>query len=297
LIAVLGSGFGLYGHIPALVELGFPVATLARYRTVLEGRPELAALQSKLELVATEDELLSEAQVVVLARRPQDNIRHALSLKGKVSINAIVLEKPPAPSPEGALNILRDLENRRVFTPYLLRWCEWFPLLQLADAQQIAIEWSYVPRVATSHWKSESAAGGGILAFYFIHLVALVSHILPQFSIERFEVVDRKRAVELKLDAKSTKAVAVSFTAGARDNYFRIIVDGRVAVCAETPFGPTPRAGERDPRIDALKRFYAQEVFGTAAPSELTRIVALWGELKSRIGSRPATGEAPDLEI
>jgi predicted dehydrogenase len=293
LIGVLGSGFGLYGHIPALVELGYPVKTLARYQTVLDSRSELAALRSKLKFVETEAEVLAQTVAIVLARRPQDNVQQAISLRTtSASLPTLVMEKPLASTPQGAASLLQEFAGAQVRTPFLLRWCNWTPALQRvlgSGGKRLAIEWGYSPSGPPSRWKANHMAGGGMLGFYFIHVIAFITFLFPQFTISRFFVEADDAGTRLELEVVAgNQAARVSFEAGGARNFFRTVVDDQVIESADTPFGPTPRAGVRDPRIDVLKRFYAQEVFGLAPPSEQARIVALWTELRRRADSFPA---------
>lgn len=301
MIGVLGSGFGLYGHIPALVELGFPVKTLSRYRAKLESRHELAELRSKLDFVETDAEVLADADAVVLARRPEDNIRQAIALLDRSSLPILVMEKPLAPNPQEAKIFLRKFAGARISAPFLLRWCSWAPALQGAlgaGAKRLTIEWSYSPMGATSYWKTNHTAGGGLLGFYFIHLIAFVTYLFPHFAIRRFAVEPCDLGTRLELEILCEEQVAsVSFEAGSARTFFRASADDQIVSLDETPFGAAPKAGKRDPRIDVLKRFYAEEVFGSAASSEQGRIVELWNELRNRVDLLPAPGNALNVRI
>lgn len=301
MIGVLGSGFGLYGHIPALVELGHPIKTLARYRAKLASRPELAALRSKLNFVETEADVLADADAVVLARRPEDNLRQALSIKDFSPRPILVMEKPLASTPHEARLFLQEFAGTRLLTPFLLRWCSWAPALQAAvgsGARQTTIKWGYSPAGTSSHWKTDVMAGGGPLGFYFIHLIAFVTYLFSRFTVERFTVEACDLRTTLKLEVKSGGQIAsFSFEAGGARTFFLASADDQIVSSAQTPFGPTPQAGMRDPRIDALKRFYAEEVFGPATPSEQDRIVGLWAELRRRADSFPALESASNVVI
>ena len=45
---ILGSGFGLYGYLPALLDLGHMVTLPTRYQAVVAGRPELSRFMSRV---------------------------------------------------------------------------------------------------------------------------------------------------------------------------------------------------------------------------------------------------------
>jgi predicted dehydrogenase len=295
LIGVLGSGFGLYGHIPALLELGFPVKTLSRYQARLDSRPELAMLRSSVEFVETETDVLADSETVVLARRPVDNFRAAYWFRHCSSLPKLVIEKPLGPTPQEAMQFLLDFSNAQLFTPFLFRWCSWTQSLRAAlgsGAECITIEWGFAPSAAGSRWKADVAAGGGPLAYYFVHLIAVLTYLFSRFVVDRFTAEHRGSAARLTLAVRSEgRGATVSFEAGNERSFFRVLADNRLIYDDETSFGPVPKFGVRDPRIDVLKEFYRGEVFGRSAPSEQDRIVAIWSELEARTSSSSAAAK------
>ena len=67
---ILGSGFGMYGYLPALIECGMKVALPERYRSVIGGRTELVQYMPEVIWCAGTEEALALANGAVVAVRP-----------------------------------------------------------------------------------------------------------------------------------------------------------------------------------------------------------------------------------
>jgi predicted dehydrogenase len=290
LIAVFGSGFGLYGHLPAVVELGRDVCVPARYRQAFDGRAELMAYRSAIHFVDDEAALLSNADLAVLARRPADN--EALAHRAIPRAIQLVIEKPPAPTPQAALSLDSALSAAGVrhSTPYLFAYCDWARDCQRmvisGDATEITLDWRFNSPGSRESWKATPQDGGGPLSYYFIHVIALA-----QFFLGDYHVVDCRVAEDGSERKISMAAVngpvrfAGTFCIGSSDSVFSVALNGVSATTAATPFGMVPRRGDRDPRIDALKRFYTAEVFSNATGRDAggRRILRVWAEIAEQL--------------
>ena len=186
MFAILGSGFGLYGYLPALVGLGERIALPQRYRDRFNSRPELAAFAPNVEWVPTEREALNRATGVVLAVRPNDQCEWLLHCLALPHITSLVLEKPIATTPEAAATLLGALkQSHKLFrVGYTFRYADWAPHLRdsvVANPRApLFIEWSFLAhhfRYNLRNWKRFSAAGGGAIRFFGIHIIALLAEL------------------------------------------------------------------------------------------------------------------------
>jgi predicted dehydrogenase len=180
---ILGSGFGLYGYLPALVELGVAVVLPLRCRSTLERRQELTQYVSKVAWCADTEEALARSDGVVVALRPDDQATWIPRLVGLSNIHQVILEKPLAPDPHAAVLLLSVLEDagKRYRVGYTFRLMPWARRLRegLAEARGgISLDWNFLAhhyRANLNNWKRFSPAGGGALRFYGVHLIALLA--------------------------------------------------------------------------------------------------------------------------
>jgi hypothetical protein len=262
-IAILGGGFGLYGHLPAVVGLGERVSTLRRYESFLRDRPELSSLLNDVDLRETEDELLSDAKLVVLARRPADNLAMARRLLDEQRRIRFVIEKPIGPSPVEAL-ILHDrlkAEGIPYDTPYLFLHSDWAAPLRTDDPIEADILWRFPLRNAGDSWKYSDAAGGGPLAYYFIHLLPIAALLGDEAKVTAFRYAQEQDRSTIELRMTGAKGQAnFLFQVGDVAPHFAVSFGGGSNWASASPFGPMPARGEADPRIPVLRRFYASDV-------------------------------------
>jgi len=187
MFAIIGSGFGLYGYLPALAaEYNEQIALPERYRPRFVGRAELAPYEERVHWVTDEAAALDGAEGVVLALRPTNQAEWAQRCIRRANVARLLLEKPLAESPEHAAVLLDNLvASKKVFRiGYTFRYTWWGKVLldtlssKRGGARQLSIHWSFLAhyyRHELRSWKRFSAEGGGAIRFYGIHLIALLA--------------------------------------------------------------------------------------------------------------------------
>jgi len=262
MILVLGGGFGLYGHLAALIGEGRRVATLARYRPTVEARIELAPLVDSVEWLDDEPDAIARAGTLVLARRPVDNALIARRWPG----TRLVIEKPIAARPADADALVRP----GLSVPYLYLHCDWFD--RLAEAGGGSIDWRIAPSPAGAGWKRDPAEGGGPLAYYFIHCAAVAEALFPGAD-QAFRITDKTVILE-SAGGRLMQRLEITPMASS----FAVKAGAATLFEGDSAFGPTPLAGAPDPRIGPLRRFYRETVFGprTQAPAFHNAVHHLW---------------------
>ena len=183
MIASLGSGFGLYGYLPALAGgCGQTVLLPERYRTTFAQRPELAGYSEQICWCADDGEALDRADGVVIAQRPLDQATWIPLCLQRPNIQRLLLEKPLAHTPERAAELLADLNaSGRIFRlNYSFAHLSWREVLRTALQGPVQIDWQFCAhhfRTGLDTWKRHHAVGGGVLRFYGIHLIALLAEL------------------------------------------------------------------------------------------------------------------------
>lgn len=182
---VLGSGFGVYGWLPALASAKpGDIALPSRYRATFAARPELAAYAARIRWLADDDAVMAASSTLVLAQRPGDQLlRVAQCLAAGPS--ALFLEKPVTPSPDQALAMHRSLMSAgvRFEIGYSFLYTGWGRNLLArlggdgADGS-LVIGWRFKAhhyRHQVINWKRRTSEGGGALRFFGIQLIALLA--------------------------------------------------------------------------------------------------------------------------
>jgi hypothetical protein len=187
-ITILGSGFGLYGYLPALVvECSQRILLPERYRSRFCERPELARFSKNVQWERDEATALDRSDGAVLALRPVDHMEWIPQCLARNNIKGLVLEKPLAISPEAATMLFGHLIRSRkaIRMGYTFRYTEWGKwileaMITSKESKSLSIHWSFLAhhfRYDLRNWKRYNSSGGGAIRFYGIQLIALLAEI------------------------------------------------------------------------------------------------------------------------
>jgi hypothetical protein len=277
-VAILGSGFGLYGYLPALVGgCGQRIVLPENYRVQLSGRPELAPFAGSVHWAPDESAALDCADQVVVALRPIDQIKRIPLLLKRANIKGVLLEKPLADSPGMAATILRDLIDSRkvVRMGYIFRYTSWGERLRNTLRERgknglLFIQWEFLAhhfRCDLRNWKRFSASGGGAIRFYGIQLIAFLAEIGYHDVVWSRSVGRSTNEIEkwsACLEGTGLPNCSVTVDAKSKDEGFR--VEWRAGSSPEHdvvladmlhPFASSDAVSQReglDPRVPALIR-------------------------------------------
>jgi predicted dehydrogenase len=301
---ILGSGFGLYGYLPAFVELGVKVALPLRYRSTLEKRPELTRYLPKVMWCADVDEAMARVEGVVVALRPDDQAAWIPRLAGLPNLRRLILEKPVAPDPQAAASLLARLEQagKRYRVGYTFRLMPWAQRLRAVLAEGpdgISLNWNFMAhhyRANLANWKRFGPTGGGALRFFGIHLIALLAELGYDDvldSIVKGASDAETECWQATFIGRDLRPFAIEVNSRAEHTLFRIVarIGGQTQVLVDQPdpFASTGAAvvPDQDPRVGVLQQLYRS--FDEADDLDTQRqknIVALWANVegKSRRG-------------
>ena len=186
MIAILGSGFGLYGYVPALAKShpGTSLILEAAYKPIFSQRQELQSYLPRIEWAETRGEALATANMVAVALRPADQWTWGCRLSDYPRITQVLLEKPLAPTPyqsDALLSLLYEA-GKTVRVGYNFFFTAWGQELLVMPpspkAERLEISWRFKAHHflhAVDTWKKSHTHGGGVLRFYGIHLIAMLA--------------------------------------------------------------------------------------------------------------------------
>jgi len=187
-IGILGSGFGLYGYLPALVEIGKRDIVLpVRYKEKFSSRAELQVYANYIFWAPDDKDVINAVDSIILAVTPEHQFDLARKLMRANNIKNLLLEKPLAVSPEKSSQLIDELviSRKRFRIGYNFRFTSWganiAELVKVSSTDDsLSVSWKFLAshyRDDLLTWKRFSSSGGGALRFYGIHLIALLSEI------------------------------------------------------------------------------------------------------------------------
>lgn len=189
MIAILGSGFGLYGYVPALAETfaDEPLILEIAYQPIFSQRPELQSYLPRITWADSRAAALQKASTVIIALRPEDQWIWACRVAQYPHITHVILEKPLAPTPEQseALFTLLSQAQKIVRVAYNFQFTDWGKQLLTQpplrdEVDKLELHWHFKAHHFLhdlNTWKRFHIQGGGVLRFYAIHLIALLAAV------------------------------------------------------------------------------------------------------------------------
>jgi hypothetical protein len=186
MFGILGGGFGLYGHLPAIAHAFDDAIVLPlRFQSTFLARLELHAVASRVVWAKDERETLARSHTATLALTPVGQEQWLAACADSPNIRQLVLEKPLATSPSTASHLLRRLidSNKPFRVNYTFLYTPWFAWLasritRASATDHLSVRWTFHAhhfRHALPNWKRAPELGGGALRFYGIHLVAALA--------------------------------------------------------------------------------------------------------------------------
>jgi len=312
-IAILGSGFGLYGYLPALVaHCGRQVVLPERYRERFEARSELAEFAPHVHWARDEASALHGAAGVVLALCPRMQSYWLAVCLAKPHLECLLLEKPLATNPDAALHWHNRLESsgKVIRIAYLFRYLDWAMEIRNAIAHvtsnRLTVCWHFLAhhiRHGLSSWKRDHDHGGGAIRFYGIHIIALLAEMGYSSVIQSFTSgcakgePSRWNAV---FAGTGLPDCEVELDSASPENRFSIISDassaGAFRLEQADPFVGSQElalAGAVDRRVATLGRF-CQSAWSDPRPMQdfYRPAIELWQALERCNGAKLASAAA-----
>lgn len=255
----MGSGFGLYGYLPAICNLGFTPVILKTKKHKLEERFELAKYFGIPIYSNSVEDLHISTDAVVVATLPSTQscvLRQLISTK---DTGHFFLEKPLGINSRDGKELLQILDSSRYSfsIAYLFLWTEWFARLkrELSHSEEVTFHIIWEVQLSANSWKSKSEIGGGLLSFYCTHLFAM--YIDLGFGVESTSLIVSENSIQVtgkRLDGKEIQ----STIRYALEPHFQISQTYPVVeevFNSETPFGEQNVKGILDNRILALQNY------------------------------------------
>ena len=158
---IYGSGFGLYGYLPAVYDFSSIIYLNKKYKTFFNSRNELAKFESKIIWYSDINKIKHKIDYLVIAKRPRDQSKIIKSLiKKKIKIKHFFLEKPISTTPKKSSELLNIIYKKKInySVGFLFEYTNWFQLIKKKllnkKKSKIFIKWNISKKVKFSKlWK------------------------------------------------------------------------------------------------------------------------------------------------
>jgi hypothetical protein len=292
MFTIFGSGFGLYGYLPAIIEgLKADVCLPEKYRVTINSRPDLEKFESEIMWVDTEDRAIKYSDKIVISVKPkgQASIVHRcleLGFSGH-----FYLEKPLSNSPaeSEALLELLDIHSVDYSVGYSFLYLDTIQEIfkNCSPKKVIKIEWHFMAHHFANrlkNWKRHEIEGGGVLRFYGIHIVALLANH-GYFGVVNSKLTGKKLGEpslwEASLSHQDSTKCNIVVNSRSEKQFFRIKVDSEVILSVDDPFyvNGLTKVGE-DRRFLSLVRFL-KDSSDLASNKKLYRLInKVWASIE-----------------
>jgi hypothetical protein len=224
------------------------------------------------------------------------------ALAARPNVGTVVLEKPVAADPEAAARVYEKLvaSGKAVIVDYSFLYAKWYEpfgaLLSAAPEGSASIAWTFRAhhyRHDLANWKRDAQAGGGVVRFFGIHVIALLASLgYTQVVRSRLESAAGQASARwvARFMRPAGPAMDVTVDSNADAARFALSADAQGAPMLETddPFTDpafVPRWPGEDRRIAPLARML-RAAEPDASRDALYRLVnALWAEVERCSGA------------
>lgn len=277
MIGIIGSGFGLYGYLPAALHQEDNVLLVEKARQTFSQRHELRHFADRIIWVDDVEELLRQADTLIISTPPAVQEAYVRRVVGCFkNIKNFILEKPLATDPERSASLLKLLQKHKTNfrINYSFLYTDWFAKLEgmiVSDENnrerfEIDVFWNFKAHHYArdiSSWKRSTDAGGGAVNFFGIHLIAVAARLKFNriLSVKTRGVQNDVSGFESVLTRENGDVFRVRVNTDSETSLFKVTLrkpafaDQSVTIyTSESPFEPPLQINELDLRVPVLTR-------------------------------------------
>ena len=270
-IGVMGSGFGMYGYLPAIILGGNTPVTLEKYRNVVLRRSDVQQFDNQIQYVSNLEKLVKESTGALVLAVPPQIRREILESFLSPYPGHLFLEKPIASTSEDYWDLTEKLGlvANTWSVGYLFPYTGWYRELQscvaeAGEALEITVHWTLPKPESRDNWKVDKIFGGGIVNFYLSHFIPFLRE--NDFDASSFSVAGNGDVI-WNIRKNGPRGYFLTVQCGYGERFFSVsTARPEGGACAtsiyrhETPFGFAPQPDLIDAR-SALLQEYIGEVF------------------------------------
>jgi hypothetical protein len=175
---IIGSGFGLYGYLPAIAKFSKKIYLDNKYKKKINKRKTLKIHLKKIIWYLDIKTIINQIDYVIIAQKPKNQYSLVLKLLNLIKPKHLFLEKPISNNPTNSLKLIEILKNKKInfSVGYIFKYLDWFEFIykNLTKKKKFKITWEVKLNNKNNFWKYKISEGGGLIRFYAIHLIRLI---------------------------------------------------------------------------------------------------------------------------
>jgi len=256
---IIGSGFGIYGYLPAVYKNSKKIFLNIKYKKKIEKRIELTRYLKRVTWYFDIKDINNKIDYVIIAQNPKKQFLIVKKILRFLKPKHLFLEKPICHTPNKSLNFVEFLHKNKIkfSVGYLFAYLNWYRYIKknLTYNQKFEITWRIKLNKKNNLWKSNHKEGGGLVRFYSIHLFRLF-HDLDLTKIHKVSV-NKKHCKFILKDLKENKIfLNVKY---ALINQFHIRHNKNYFLKSSNPFIKSIKIN-KDPRVSIIQK-YIKDIF------------------------------------
>lgn len=272
---IFGSGFGIYGYLPALIKLKKKVYLLRKYKKNILKKKTLIKYIRNINFINKID--YNNIDAIIFAKRPKDQFNFVKKIKKKLFL---YLEKPLAENPKKSLKLIEIIKKKKLkfSIGYLFFFTIWFKKIFFLK-NETCITWNFKSKTFFSNnWKGINSKGGGIISFYGIHFISIFSYLNYRCIFSSIIKSNDKKETEWNAVFKKNKLkINLKINIKSKENFI-IKTSERLIYKSDTPFGKISiNSNNEDFRIKFLKSYLKN--LNLLTQKEHIRTIKLWKDV------------------
>ena len=272
---IFGSGFGIYGYLPALIKLKKRVYLLRKYKKNILKKKTLIKYIRNINFINKIN--YNNIDAIIFAKRPKDQFNFVKKIKKKLFL---YLEKPLAENPKKSLKLIEIIKKKklRFSLGYLFFFTIWFKKIFFLK-KETYITWNFKSKTFFSNnWKGINSKGGGIISFYGIHFISIFSYLNYRCIFSSIIKSNEKKETEWNAVFKKNKLkINLKINIKSKENFI-IKTNERLIYKSDTPFGKISiNSNKEDFRIKFLKKYLKN--LSLLTQKEHIRTIKLWEDV------------------
>lgn len=289
MIGVLGGGFGLFAWMPALAQF-YPNETIlmeSRHKEKFNLRPELQQYKDRIKWTTTK-KLFNESELLIIAIPPDKVFNYLSLINQSLSIKRIIIEKPICEDPDKSERFISVVEQKgiKMCSSYLFFYTKWYEELQKwlhslnNQYNLILIQWMLKTPHIKETWKEQEELGGGVIKFYGIHLISVLSHLGYKLDNIQKNTKNEFFAEFCHKIPETFPNIIINVVINAEDNLFMLRNRNKEkSILLKTPFGEENNL-ENDNRIPYLIKLLNDFSYMSLITKKTNQ---LWKEIEQKL--------------